>query len=119
MKKIILVIAAIIFLAGIIHISLAFPFDRALTLNALWFASAGLALILIACINYMVVNTEAHAATFFVFGHSANILTTILMGFILAFLPAPHVIVLFVLLILETALVIWLQISRTRRAILQ
>ncbi|HLZ58140.1 MAG TPA: hypothetical protein VKR06_14460 [Ktedonosporobacter sp.] len=114
MKRAILIIAAIVLLGGVIHIGLGLAHAllvSGLTLDVLWFTSAGLALICIACINYLVITIVPGQTRFFVPGHITNILGSILLGLILLKLPAPHVALLFILLVAETVLIIWSHIK--------
>lgn len=114
MKKAILIIAAIVLLGGIVHIGLGVAhmlLVGGLVLDVLWFTSAGFALGYIACINYLVITAVPTQTRFFVLGHITNILSSILLGLILIKLPAPHVALLFLLLVAETVLVIWSHIQ--------
>ncbi|GLV60860.1 hypothetical protein KDH_76790 [Dictyobacter sp. S3.2.2.5] len=88
MKKAILIIAAILLLGGIIHMALTPLIYGALTLNALWFASAGFSLILLAFINYLVVNITPRGSVFAV-GYISNVLGALLLALVLYFLRAP------------------------------
>jgi hypothetical protein len=117
MKKAILIIATIIFLGGVIHIGLTPLLYGRLTLNALWFSSAGLALIYAACINYLVITAKPWQARFFAVGHMSNLLGSVLLGLILLFLPLPHVALLLLLLMAETVLVIWSQVAAARSGV--
>lgn len=117
MKKAILIVAAILVLGGVIHIGLTPLLYGGLTLNALWFSSAGLALILMACINYLVITVKPWQARFFAVGHLSNILGSVLLGLLLIFLPAPHVALLFLLLVAETVLVIWSHVASARSVV--
>ncbi len=107
MKKAILIIAAIIFLGGVIHIGLTPLRYGGLTLNALWYSSAGLALIFAACINYLVSTAKPWQARFFAVGHMSNMLGSVLLGLIL----------LLLLLVAETVLVIWSQVAAARSVV--
>jgi len=119
MKRTILIIAGVVLLGGIIHcgIGLSPLFFGRLTLNHLWFTAAGMSLILIAFINYLVVNIKSWQISFFVVGHITNILGSILLGAILCFLPAPHIALLFLLLVAETVLVVLLHSRAVRTAL--
>jgi hypothetical protein len=117
MKKAILIIAAILLLGGVIHIGLTPLLYGGLTLNALWFSSAGLALIFAAFINYLVITAKPWQVRFFAVGHMSNILGSVLMGLILIFLPAPHVALLLILLVAETVLVIWSHVAAARSVV--
>jgi hypothetical protein len=117
MKKAILIIAAVLFLGGVIHIGLTPLLYGGLTLNALWYSSAGLALMFAACINYLVITATPWQARFFAVGHLSNILGSVLLGLILLFLPAPHVALLFLLVVAETVLVIWSQVAAARSGV--
>lgn len=105
MKQAILMIAAILLLGGIIHMGLGL--SRGLTLDSLWFTSAGLALMLGAFINYLVLNITSWSVTVFLVVLLTNLLGSILLGLILFFFRAPHVALLFLLLVAETVLIIW------------
>jgi hypothetical protein len=105
MQEAMLIIAAIILLGGMIHIGLGL--SKGLTLDRLWFTSAGLALILIAFINYLVLNINSWSVNVFLVVLLTNLLGSILLGLVLFFLRAPHVALLFLLLVAETVLMIW------------
>jgi hypothetical protein len=117
MKKAILIIAAVLFLGGVIHIGLTPLLYGGLTLNALWYSSAGLALMFAAGINYLVITATPWQARFFAVGHLSNILGSVLLGLILLVLPAPHVALLLLLVVAETVLVIWSQVAAARSGV--
>ncbi|WP_126603020.1 hypothetical protein [Dictyobacter aurantiacus] len=109
MKKTLLGIAALLLLGGMVHIGLGIAqmiWVSGLVLDVLWFTSAGFALVYIAFINYLVTTAGPTQTRFFVIGHTTNILGCILLGLILIKLPAPHVALLFLLLVAETGLMI-------------
>lgn len=110
MKKALLSIAALILLGGIVHIGLGVAhmiLVSGLVLDVLWFTSAGFALVYNAFINYLVSTAVPTQTRFFVLGHITNMLSSIMLGLILVKFPAPHVALLFLLLVAETVLVIW------------
>lgn len=110
MKKALLSIAALILLGGIVHIGLGVAhmiLVNGLVLDVLWFTSAGFALVYNAFINYLVSTAVPTQTRFFVLGHITNMLSSIMLGLILVKFPAPHVALLFLLLVAETVLVIW------------
>ncbi|QBD79744.1 hypothetical protein EPA93_28705 [Ktedonosporobacter rubrisoli] len=106
MKKVMLILASVIGVIGIIHISLTPFLYKGLTLDGLWFACAGLALILLTFLNYTRLTMTEKQSQLFVLCHIANILTVVMIGLILMHLFAPHVLLLFVLLVLQTILLI-------------
>ncbi|GCE07458.1 hypothetical protein [Dictyobacter aurantiacus] len=84
-----------------------------MTLNALWFASGGFSLILLACINYLVV-TSTPRGSFFALGYISNVLGALLLALVLYFLRAPHVAVILLLIITEAILLIRLHTITAR-----
>lgn len=111
MRKAILTFNIAIFIIGIIHIAVTPINYKSYTIEALWFASAGYTLIFLAFLNYILISIKQKQTRFFVICHAANILCTILVALILTFAFAPHIILLFVLLVSETLLVIRFQFS--------
>lgn len=111
MRKLILTIATLIFIIGVLHIVVTPITYQGYTIDDLWFASAGLALIFLAFLNYILMNIKQKQTKIFVVCHVANMLLTILVSLLLTFAFAPHIILLFVLLVLETLLVIRFQLS--------
>jgi hypothetical protein len=111
MRKLILTIAAFIFIIGVLHIVVTPITYQGYTIDDLWFASGGLALIFIAFLNYILMNIKQRETKVFIVCHVANMLVTILVSLLLTFVLAPHIIFLFVLLVLETLLVIRFQFS--------
>jgi hypothetical protein len=105
MTQAILILSAIVLLGGVMHIGLGL--SRGLTLDHLWFTSAGLALMLIAFINYLALTIPAWSAPVFLVVLLTNLLGMIFLGLLLFFLRAPHVALLFLLLVAETILTIW------------
>lgn len=113
MKKVILTVTIAIFIIGICHIAIT-PV-KSYSIDSLWFASAGLTLIFLALINYVLINIKERQSKIFVVCHIANILCTIFVALILMVALYPHIIFLFLLLISETFLVIRLQTSTYSR----
>ncbi|WJH34469.1 hypothetical protein N6H14_32445 [Paenibacillus sp. CC-CFT747] len=111
MRKSIVTIAIVIFIIGVLHIVVTPIAYQGYTIDDLWFASAGLALIFVAFLNYILMNIKQRQTKIFVVCHVANTLLTILVSLLLTFAFAPHIIILFVLLVLETLLVIRFQFS--------
>ncbi|MCQ6564026.1 hypothetical protein [Paenibacillus mendelii] len=111
MRKLILTIATVIFMFGVLHIVVTPITYQGYTIDDLWFASFGLALIFLAFINYVLMSIKQRQTKVFVVCHAANMLCTILVSLLLTFALAPHIIILFVLLVLETLLVIRFQFS--------
>ncbi|WP_242143212.1 MULTISPECIES: hypothetical protein [unclassified Bacillus cereus group] len=111
MRKAILIFIVAIFIIGVIHIAVTPINYKSYTIEALWFASAGCTLIFLAFLNYVLISIKQRQTRFFVICHTANILCTILVAFILTIAFAPHIILLFVLLVSKTLLVIGLQFS--------
>ena|SRR5690242_1689952 len=105
MTQAVLILSTIILLGGMIHIGLGL--SRGLTLDQLWFTAAGLALMLIAFINYLSLNIHSWSVPVFLVVLLTNLLGTVLLGLVLFFLRAPHVALLFLLLVAETILTIW------------
>ncbi|MDF2650879.1 MAG: hypothetical protein K0Q73_6684 [Paenibacillus sp.] len=112
MRKLILTIATVIFIIGVLHIVVTPITYQGYTIDDLWFASAGSALIFLAFLNYILMNIKQRQTKIFVVCHVANIMFTILVSLLLTFAFAPHIILLFVLLVLETLLVIRFQYSQ-------
>ncbi|MGG0239241.1 hypothetical protein [Bacillus rhizoplanae] len=111
MRKAILTVTIAIFIIGIIHIAVTPIIYKSYILDALWFTSAGLTLIFLSFLNYVLINIRQRPTKVFVVCHIANILCTILVALILTIALAPHIIFLFVLLVSETLLIMRFQFS--------
>lgn len=105
MKRTILIISTIILLGGLVHIGIGL--SGGLSLELLWFISAGLALVLIASINYLALNIPLWSIPVFLVVLLTNLLSAILLGLLLRFMLAPQVVLLFLLLCAEIVLTIW------------
>ncbi|WP_066393069.1 hypothetical protein [Neobacillus mesonae] len=106
MRKIILSITMVICMFGIVHIAVTPIGYNGYTINDLWFASFGCSLIFLALLNYVVMNIKQRQTNIFIVCYVANILCAILVSLILTRALFPHIILLFVLLVLETILII-------------
>ncbi|PEL82772.1 hypothetical protein CN609_09055 [Bacillus wiedmannii] len=111
MKKAILTCTIAILIIGIIHVAVTPMNYKLYTIETLWFASAGYTLVFLSFLNYILISIKQKQTIFFIICHTANISCTILVALILTFAFAPHIILLFTLLVSETLLIIRFQFS--------
>lgn len=117
MRKAMLIVTIAILIIGIIHVlSTAMFHGAGLTVTSLWFASFGLALMFLAFLNYTLMKSEQKSTRLFVLGHVANLLLTLLVAVLLTQALYPHIILLLVLLVAETALLLHAHLTATPSA---
>ncbi|WP_148417113.1 hypothetical protein [Oceanobacillus jeddahense] len=101
-----ILIATLIFLMGIAHVSLTLVTYEGLSLDAIWFAGSGIALIILAFLQFVLLYSEI-TSKFFVFGHIGNVLAVILVSLVLTLAFQLHIIFLFCLLLTQSILFIF------------
>lgn len=117
MRKAMSIVTTALLIIGIIHVLLTPMFHGAgLTVASLWFASFGLALMFLAFLNYTIMKSELKSTRLFVLGYVANLLTALLVAVLLTCALYPHIILLFVLLVVETVLLLRAHLAATPSA---
>lgn len=108
MRKATYTVMIAILIIGIIHILITPMFyGTGVTVTDLWFASFGLMLMFLVFLNHTILKNKQESTSLFMPGHIANILTTLLVAVLLTQALFPHIILLLVLLIAETALLLY------------
>lgn len=100
MKNILYVTSILIFFMGSAHILLTPATYNIHTLEALWFAGSGLALIILSFLMYALV-TDGKKNILYILGHISNLTSVIFVGFILNIVFAPHILFLFIVLLIQ------------------
>lgn len=113
MRKTILSIAILIFLIGIAHIAVTPLTYKAFTVEAMWFAGLGLALIFLSFIHFMLLMGDQRTL-FYIFGYIGNGLSVIFFGLFLSIVNSPNIITLFILLLIQTIMFILFQQRSTK-----
>jgi len=96
---------------GIAHVSLTLVTYEGFSLDALWFAGSGIALIMLAFLQFVLLYSEM-PSIFFVFGHIGNLLAVAFVFLILTFAFQLHIIFLFSLLLVQSILFIFYHFKR-------
>jgi len=110
LRKLLFMTTAVIFLMGVAHIALTAATYGAFTLDAMWFAGSGVALILLSLLIYVLIAGEMKKPLYFV-GHFANLLGVTLVGLILSIVFAPHILALLILLLLQTVIFLFYHLN--------
>lgn len=116
MRKAIFIVISIAALAlliiGTLHVLVTLTSQGiALTVDAVWFASFGLMLMFVAFLNYILMASTLKSTILFVPGHVANLLTTLLVTALMIRAFYPHIILIFVLLVVETILLLYTHLT--------
>lgn len=90
MIKLLYCTLTMVFLMGIAHIALTPLTYTDFTLESLWFAGSGLALIILSFLIFVIIKSDRHRV-FYLFGHIANISAVIFTGLILIIVFASHI----------------------------
>lgn len=101
-----LIISSLILLMGIAHVSLTLATYEEFSLDALWFAGSGIALIILAFLQFVLLYTEVKSL-FLVFGHIGNLLAVTLVLLLITLAFQWHIIFLFCLLFIQSILFIF------------
>jgi|SRR5690625_568102 len=106
MRKLMLFVATLILLMGIAHVALTIATYGEISIDALWFAGSGIALIILAFLQFVLLNSEIKSILL-VFGHIGNLLAVTLIVLLLTLAFQFHILLLFCLLLVQTILFIF------------
>ena len=109
MKKTIILIATLLSLIGTVHIAVTFLIYETFSTDALWFSSAGCVLIFLAFLHFILIGAPSKLS--FIFGYISNGLSFIFFVLFLSIVTSPNFIFLLVLVVIQTILIILLQLK--------